>query len=179
MQSRTRSTRIEKDLERNYVAAAANMQRSLDTLRPALAALPIPVSAEMIQGVVATEDAWRAMEAEFGLLTGAEIAVLAGSKARVPNGYARDKRKAGKLIGVQRRNTILYPGFQVNLTTGKERDAIPRLITVIREHGRSEEDLAQWLCDPSGYLGGDRPVDHLDDPDKVVAAAEGHYGVEW
>lgn len=162
-----------------YEAAVRNMHRSLAALRPALAALTVPVSPEMAQGLQSTENAWRAMEAEFGFLNGNEVAQLLGSHARGRSSYATDKRKAGQLIGIKRRNALLYPGFQFDSAAGRIRAAIPPLIALIRKYDRSEEDLAQWLCDPSGYFGGGRPVDYLSKPAEIIAAAQGHYGVEW
>ncbi|SDR07000.1 hypothetical protein SAMN04489742_3780 [Arthrobacter crystallopoietes] len=156
-----------------------NLHRSLDAIRPALASLPLPVSPEVMAGMQATENAWRAMEAEFGMLTGSQVGELLGSRASGRSSYPSGKRKAGKLIGVRRRNAVVYPGFQFDQDVGRIRDVIPGLIAVIRKHGRTEEDLAQWLCNPSGYLDGDRPVDHLGEPERVLGAAEGHYGVEW
>jgi hypothetical protein len=126
-----------------------------------------------------TDNAWRSMEVEFGFLNGNHVAELLGSHARGRSSYAADKRRAGQLIGIKRHNALLYPGFQFDSSGGRIRAAIPQLIAVIRTYGRSEEDLAQWLCDPSGYFGGGRPVDYLSKPAEVVAAAQGHYGVEW
>jgi hypothetical protein len=160
-------------------SALVNLHRSMEALRPALASLAQPINPEIVAGLQSTENAWRAIEAEFGMLTGNEVAELLGSKAQGRSSYAADKRKAGKLIGIRRRNALVYPGFQFDRSAGKVREAIPALVAVIREYERTEEDLAQWLCDPSGYLGGDRPVDHLNEPERVLAAAEGHYGVEW
>ncbi len=160
-------------------AAAVNMRRSIEALRPALASVPFPVSPSMVQGLQETENAWRSIEQQFGLLDGAEVGALLGSKARGRSSYAADKRKAGQLIGIKRRNSLLYPGFQFGQQRGEVREVIPALIGIIRQFERSEDDLAQWLCDPSGYLDGGRPVDYLDEPGKVLAAAEGHYGVQW
>ncbi|MFI5085006.1 MAG: hypothetical protein ACHP7K_03640 [Actinomycetales bacterium] len=162
-----------------YEAAVRNMHRSLAAVRPAVAALTVSVSPEMVLGVQSTENAWRDMEAEFGFLTGSQVAELLGSHARGRSSYAADKRKAGQLIGIKRRNALLYPGFQFDGAAGRIRAVVPSLIAVIREHHRDEEDLAQWLCDPSGYFGGGRPVDYLSKPAKVLAAAQDHYGVEW
>ncbi|NMR30920.1 antitoxin Xre/MbcA/ParS toxin-binding domain-containing protein [Crystallibacter degradans] len=74
---------------------------------------------------------------------------------------------------------MVYPGFQFDQDAGRIREAIPGLIAVIREYGRTDEDLAQWMCDPSGYLDGGRPADYLDEPERVLAATEAHYGIEW
>ena len=44
----------------------------------------------------------------------------------------------------------------------------------------SEAGLVQWLCSPTTYLDGDRPVDYLtDDPDRVVTVASEALAISW
>lgn len=163
----------------HYSLQLVNMHRSLDALRPALASVATPYSPELAQGLAATENAWRDMEAEFGLLTAQEVAERCGSRAKGRSSLAHDKRRAGQLFGISRLNATLFPGFQID-QTGTIRPVIARLVSIIKEHGRTEEDLAQWMCLPSGYLDDARPVDLLgQQDDAVVAAAEGHFGVQW
>lgn len=162
-----------------YSLELVNMHRSLDALRPALASVATPYSPELAQGLAATENAWRDMEAEFGLLTAQEVALRCGSRTKGRSSFAYDKRRAGQLFGIARLNATLFPGFQID-HTGTIRPVIARLVSIIKEHGRTEEDLAQWMCLPSGYLDDARPVDLLgQQDDAVVAAAEGHFGVQW
>lgn len=171
---------VSQDVFAHYAALVVNVERSMDALRPALAALETPMTPEMMQGLGATENAWRRMEDEFGLLTSQEVAEIVGSNTKGRSTYAHDNRKAGKLIGIERLNRILYPRFQFDRTSGKILPVMERLVRVIREFSRTEGDLAQWMCIPSGYLDGERPVDLLSkDDDQVVAAAEGHFGVQW
>jgi hypothetical protein len=47
-----------------------------------------------------------------------------------------------------------------------------------RDVGWDEEDLLLWLSSPSGYFHGDRPVDHLDDPD-IAEKARQDATVQW
>ncbi|MCI4673516.1 hypothetical protein [Candidatus Mycolicibacterium alkanivorans] len=55
--------------------------------------------------------------------------------------------------------------------------AIARAVQAIQ---RSEAGLVQWLCAPTTYFDGDRPVDHLTgDPDRVVAVAKEALAVSW
>ena len=160
------------------LAAVVNAQRSLDALRPALAALPAAATPELVQGAMATENAWRTMEQEFGLLTAQDASRALGSRAKGRSTLAHDRRENGQLVGVRRGNAVLYPGFQFD-RNGEVRKVIPALVRLAREARRSDEDLAQWICLPSGHLDGDRPVDRLQDADAVLAAARGHFGVEW
>jgi hypothetical protein len=159
--------------------AVANMRRSLAALGSAASAIDLPASPQMARGVQATENAWRAMDAEFGLLSGSEVARLLGSKARSAAGFAADRRKAGKLLGIRRRNAFVYPGFQFDLAAGAVLPVIPALLELVARYGKSPEGLAQWLCARTGQLGDERPVDHLHEVERVLEAAGNHYGVEW
>lgn len=127
---------------------------------------------------MATENAWRSMEREFGLLSAQEASTALGSRAKDRSTLAHDRRESGQLLGVRRGNAVLYPGFQFD-RNGDVHQVIPALIQVARQARRSDEDLAQWICLPSGYLDDDRPVNPLQDADAVLAAAQGHIGVEW
>lgn len=158
--------------------AVVNAQLSLEALRPALASLPSAATPELAQGAVATENAWRRMEQEFGLLSAQEASRTLGSRAKGRSTLAHDRRENGQLLGVRRGNAVLYPGFQFD-RNGEVHTVIPALIDVARQARRSDEDLAQWICLPSGYLDGDRPVDRLQEPDAVLTAAQGHFGVQW
>ncbi|NMR30921.1 hypothetical protein [Crystallibacter degradans] len=82
-------------------SALVNLHRSMDAIRPALASLPLPVSPQVMAGMQSTENAWRAIEAEFAMLTGSQVGELLGSRATGRSSYASDKRKAGQLIGVR------------------------------------------------------------------------------
>jgi hypothetical protein len=55
-----------------------------------------------------------------------------------------------------------------------------RLRDTAEANGWSEAGLVQWLCGPTTYLDGDRPVDYLTkDPDRVVAVAADALAVSW
>lgn len=56
---------------------------------------------------------------------------------------------------------------------------IGQLISLGEEFGRTEAGLVQWLMGPTTYLGGRRPVDVLDEPAEVLAAARAAFGVQW
>ncbi|WP_125617038.1 hypothetical protein [Specibacter cremeus] len=159
--------------------AAENMRRSIEALGAAIESLQVPVSPQMARGVQATENAWRDMLGEFGFISAEEVGELLGSNAQAASGFAGDRRRSGTLIGIPRKNTFVYPMFQFDASRGIVRPAILKLLAVGKKYGIKPEWLAQWLCAPTGQLHGDRPVDHLDDVDRVVEAAEHHYGVQW
>lgn len=134
-------------------------------------------SPQLARAVQASENVWKDIERKYGMLTSMDVALLIGSK-NSSRSIAADKRAAGELIGVQRGNRYVYPGFQFDRESGKTHPHIPGLIAVAADVGWDHEDLVFWLVSPSEYFGGERPVDHLDDVDfvtKVQLAAT----VEW
>ncbi|MEH0109794.1 hypothetical protein V6N00_08740 [Tersicoccus sp. MR15.9] len=144
----------------------------------AVESLHFPLVPGVAAAIAETDNAWRALEAEHGLLDAAAVSRMLGSRGR-PGALANDRRSAGKLIGVRRRHQYLYPGFQFDAARGRTRPAIPALIAAADDAGLPHDELALWLCEPSGQLGGDRPVDRLDDADAVVTALSAHVGVQW
>ncbi|MDQ6740900.1 MAG: hypothetical protein M3021_11240, partial [Actinomycetota bacterium] len=93
------------------VAAAVRMELSIQSLGPALAAIETPVSPQLARSLQATENAWREIREEFGLLSSTELSRAVGSSS--PNrSYASDQRNAGNLLAVKRPGGMKYPGFQ-------------------------------------------------------------------
>lgn len=157
---------------------AENMQQSLASLGSALANMPTPVSPQLARATAATEQAWRDLENEFGLLTSTEVSDLVGSDS--PNrSYASSQHSQGKLIAVKRPKGLRYPGYQFDSVDHAILPVIEKLISVAEDAGRSESSLALWMTRPTGYLAGDRPVDWLTDPSKVVEIAKQSFGVQW
>jgi hypothetical protein len=129
------------------------------------------VSPQLARSVAATENAWRELETEFGLLSSREVSELVGSKS--PNrSYASDQHSKGRMIAVKRPGGLRYPGFQIDCMQHTIRPAMSDLIRVAGAAGRSEASLALWMTSPTGYLDGERPVDQPSQPDKVVEAAQ-------
>jgi hypothetical protein len=116
----------------------------------------------------ATENAWRRIEAEFGLLTAREVAELLGARPT-------------KLLSVQRGKTLRYPGFQFDREARAILPVIEPLINLARANGWRMADVALWLTSPStSFDAEDRPVDHLrEDPDAVLAAAQNAFEAEY
>ncbi|WP_434615995.1 hypothetical protein [Arthrobacter sp. A5] len=157
---------------------AENMARSVEALGPALAAVDVAVSPQLAAVMQETENTWREMEAEFGLLTSTEVSAAVGSKS--PNrSWASEQRSAGRLLAINRPRGYRYPGFQVDRVHGVILPVIGRLITVAKKAGWSEASLALWLVASTGYLDDARPVDRLDRGDEVVYAAEQSFNVQW
>jgi len=135
------------------------------------------VTAGYTRALQATENVWREIEEEFGLLTSSEAAVAIGSKSQ--NRYlVSELRRKGKLLGLRRLNAYRYPGFQF-LSDGTIHPAIRDLMSAMHDGGWSDRGLIIWLCSPSrAFADGARPVDHLDDPTLVRAAIE-MMAVDW
>ncbi|WP_417216689.1 hypothetical protein [Arthrobacter sp.] len=158
--------------------AAINMERSIAALGPALSEVDVDTSPQLARSLQATENAWRDMEAEFGLLTSVEVSRAVGSRS--PNrSYASDQRGAGRLLAVKRPGGYKYPGFQIDRREQAIRPVMHELIALATEADRSESGLALWMISPTGYLDGLRPVDLLDEPDHVVEAARQSFNVQW
>ena len=169
---------LRRQLVEAQVAAAVNMERSVAALGPALAEVEPHVSPQLARSMQSTENAWRDMETEFGMLSSLEVSKIAGSKS--PNrSYASDQRAKGKLLAIKRPGGLRYPGFQIDYREHTIRPVMQELIEAASNADSSEADLALWLCSPTGYLDGARPVDQLDDPEAVVEAAQQSFNVEW
>lgn len=158
---------------------AKNMEQSIAALAPALAGIETSVSPQLARNLAATENAWRELEAEFGLFTSLEVSELVGSKS--PNrSYASEQHSKGRLIAVKRPGGLRYPGFQFDRVEHIILSVISELIGVADNAGRSEASLALWMTSRTGYLDGSRPVDYLSSqPDKVVEAARQSFDIQW
>lgn len=151
------------------------LRGSLAALRPAMAKT-VAVPPGIARVAQATENAWRAIEQEFGLLRSSEVSRRLGSLSTSNRNLANEHRQAGRLIATKRLNAYRYPGFQLSATG--IRPVIQPLVSLVTEAGWSSDDLILWLCAPSGAFGGDRPVDHLDDDDFIQRARDVLI-VEW
>lgn len=56
---------------------------------------------------------------------------------------------------------------------------IAELLTIARDAGATESDLALWLLSPSTLLNSGPPAAHLDNADAVVQAAHVHFEALW
>lgn len=146
-------------------------------LGDAVEALEQPISQQMVAGVVATENAWVEIETEFGLFDGRTVARIAGSR-QTTGGFANDRRKARKLLGVFRRNAYLYPGFQFT-ESGEVHQSVLDILQEAPELNVSDEDVAQWFLLESPSLDSQRPVDVIENADQVLAVFRGRFGAQW
>lgn len=125
------------------------------------------------RAVEATENVWRAVESEFGLLSPPEVdTVLKPSNAS-------DLRQRGELLGTLRKNDYVFPGFQFDHEAGAVRPWVAPLLTLAARNERSAADVIMWMMSPTTYFDGDRPADHADDAPRLLSAAERTWSIEW
>lgn len=73
-------------------------------------------------------------------------------------------------MAVHRGGRVLYPGFQLDRGTGSIRSVIAELLHAAESAGLSERALTRWLLGHSEPRESTRPVDLLDDPDRILEA---------
>lgn len=161
------------------LARALSEARSISVLGAAIAANPEPVSPELVRSLQAEENWWRRIETELPSLSSTETAELLGAR-RTNRNFASSQRAAGKLLGYSRRHAIRYPKFQFDSRRGAVLPVIPELLAMTRGLNVSDEDVVLWMAARSAaFADQGRPVDHLNDRERLLAAAEGHFGAMW
>ncbi|WP_448072272.1 hypothetical protein [Georgenia yuyongxinii] len=161
------------ELYRTWAREAAE---GLSSLSPAMTAAETSVSPQLARAAQATENAWREIEHEFGLLTSSKAAERMGYSGN--RTWASAQRRAGRLLGVRRGGAYRYPGFQLDPEVAP---FVSELVAVAREHDWSDESVVLWLCSPSAWIPGDRrPVDLLRaEPHLVLTAAVSAMSPQW
>jgi len=115
--------------------------------------------------------------AEFGALTGAEVAKRLARKpqdkeprlsSREIDRWKRDRR----VFTVPHEGRSLYPLFQFD-EEGHPRPVVAEILTSIAQQSRGWE-LALWFISNNGWLGGRRPVDLLKTDPAAVSEAARH-----
>jgi hypothetical protein len=160
-------------------AANRRLRESAHAVGVALSSVTVYTEPAVARAVQAEQNLYSRIEAEFGMLTSTEAGKRMGSRSSAPRNLATTARRNKALLAVRQGNYLSYPGFQFG-PDGKPLAVVGRLLEVADENGWSEAGLVQWLCAPTTYLDGDRPVDHLTtDPDRVVAVTAEALAVAW
>lgn len=142
-------------------------ERVFSALLPDTALPPAPVLEQLRRNAQLVTD----MAEEFGLLSSAEVAQMARSRAQNRAALASRWRSEGRVVGFEVNGTVRYPGFQFH--HGHPRAEVGRVLRVLRQPLGNDQSLAMWFIGDNDWLGGLRPVDALDsDPDAVVGAAQ-------
>ena len=171
----------ENAIEALHVATTdAIVDRDLASLRQSMASLRGAITPELVRAAQATENVWRRIADEWGMYSSEDVSMILGSEK--PNRTrAREERKHGRVIGVQRNGAYLHPGFQFDREHGRIRPWVAPLLALAGERDRTPEGVALWMVRPTTYLGSERnrPVDHVDDDELIVRTALNAWDGEW
>lgn len=163
----------------DFVDVAQRIRESATALGDALDAVKVYTEPAIARAVQAERNLYARIEAEFGLLTSAEAGRRLGSRSTAPRNLAVATRRKGALLAITRGHQTLFPGFQFG-PDGRPLAVIRVLRDLADELHWSQNGVVQWLCAPTTYLGGLRPVDLLaSDPDRVVDIARRAWTVQW
>jgi hypothetical protein len=163
----------------DLVVATRRVRESAQAVGAALASVAVYTEPAIARAVQAEQNLYARIEAEFGMLSSTEAGKRMGSRSRAPRNLATTAHRNNQLVAVRRGNHLAYPGFQFR-PDGQPLAVIGRLRETAEINEWSETGLVQWLCSPTTYFDGDRPVDHLtEDSDRVVAVAADALAVSW
>lgn len=154
-----------------YRGAVSSLERALGTL-------PTTVDPATARAVQATENIWRRIESEFGLLSSAKVGALLGA-SNANRAYAADLRQRGELLATLRKNGYVFPGYQFDHEAGAVRPWVAPLLSLAESHERSAADVIMWMMSPTTYFDGDRPADHVGDAERLLSVAERAWSIEW
>jgi hypothetical protein len=159
---------------RDLVAHGQTVNRLVDVLMPDQIALATPA---VVLQARRNAEARNRLLTEFGALRSHEVADLAGSHASNRAALANRWRAENRVVAVPVRDELLYPGFQFT-TEGRPRPGITAVLHALRSDPHTTDwQAALWFVTPTGWLGGARPVDVLDeDPEAVTEAARREVG---
>jgi len=124
------------------------------------------VSPQLARSVQASINLVKQIGREFGLLTEDD------AHAALGQGNVTDLRD----FGVRYRGETLYPGFLLEPSPGREapmrvRPLLKDLKEIAGEYGRSGQGIVFWMTSPTTFFADHgRPVDHLNEPTRVIAA---------
>jgi len=149
-----------------FVVRDWQMRRIIEAMLPAL---EVPSEASILQARRNAAEQ-EALLQDPGAFSAAQVADLAGSKAKNRAALASRWQQEGRILGVRHRGQLLYPAFQFD-ADGRPLPVISRVLKTFGE-GSGSWETALWFTAANGWLGGVRPVDLLaKEPDKVVDAA--------
>ena len=119
---------------------------------------------------------WVAIELEFGLLSGSEVDALLGPHWPPAGCLAAERRILGVATKAGR---VLYPGFQFDAVARTVRPIVAEVAQIGLDGGWKDRHILQWFCVPNGCLHGERPVDLLDDRERLLAAVHADLETVW
>jgi len=153
------------------IERVAAHQRILERLLEALTPEGEPPAPATLLQVRRNVEARQHLLDEFGAVTSAEIAEMAGSTADNRSATANRWRQEQRIFGVRHHDGVYYPGFQFG-DDGRPLPAVRDVLQALSSNGLTDWETALWFAAPTSSLGDRRPVDLLDeDPEAVVEAA--------
>lgn len=163
----------------DLVVATQRVREGAQALRAALASVAVYAEPAVARALQAEHNLYARIDAEFGMLSSTQAGKKMGSRSSAPRNLATTAHRNNQLLAVRQGNHLAYPGFQFG-SDGQPLAVIARLRDTAEANDWSEAGLVQWLCAPTTYFDGDRPVDCLTkDPDRVVAVAADALAVSW
>lgn len=110
------------------------------------------------------------LASEFGLLSDAEVARLAGRTSADADRQVGEWREHGRVFVVPTDDGDRFPGYQFD-ERGVPAPAVADVLAAFGDRLGAWE-VGLWFTSSSGWLGGCRPVDLLlTEPDQVALAA--------
>jgi hypothetical protein len=142
----------------------------------ALENVDVDVSPQLARAVQATINLIRRIGRDYGLLTEDEVMA---ALCLVPGDVLPF------VFAVRYRGRTLYPAFLFEPASGdvhmrRVRPVVSDLGRLADEYGWDGTDVVFWLVSPTTWFtDGGLPVDHFDEPDRVLAAFGNVAGAEW
>ena len=138
----------------------------------ALESIDADVSPQLVRSVQSTINVVKDIGREFGLMTESEILGLLGPGN---NPDAHD-------FTLRYRDQTLYPGFLFEPSPDgpgpmRVRPLMKDLKKIADKYGWNGSDVVLWMTSPTTWFADEgRPVDHLDEPARVLGAFEDEAG---
>lgn len=151
---------------------------TLHDLENALAGLRSVVDPATARAAQATENVWREVADDYGLLKSGEVGEILGA-SKNNREFVSIRRNRGELLGIVRNNGYLFPGFQFDRSAGTIRSWVKPLLELAAESNQSAANVLFWMMSPTTYFNGDRPADHVEDGERLLDVARRAWSIEW
>jgi RNA polymerase sigma factor (sigma-70 family) len=158
----------QKESETRRVPRPASAEAIVRLTQDLTPPIDIPSPVELLQArrnAIARSE----MLARLGALSSADVADLIGSSAKNRSAIASRLRKERRLLGVDYRGVTYFPAFQ--FSNGEPLPLLADVLAVLGDAQWSDWEQALWFVTANEWLEGRSPVDALEDPDRVLAAA--------
>jgi hypothetical protein len=156
----------DKELDWEAIVAATQALETVDEF----------VSPAVARSIQARINFIREIGRDYGLLSGFAVREELDIDPHTP---------MPRMFGICYRREGLYPAFLFEPSPdlpGKQRikPVVAELAKLADEYEWDDEDVAFWLVSPTSWLAsGGKPVDYMDDVEKVLGAFRDSAGVEW